>query len=109
MSRKSAWDKGVEAYMEMITQDVERPYTEKKLLNGASSWREYSYAGWALCYDTDIAALLCSPSELKARRNGLWNPNKRETWLDVQARALWQAARRVLQEEACVQDRHTGQ
>lgn len=96
MPRKSAWDKGVEVYMEMITENVEPPYTEKKLLNGADSWKDYSYGGCALCYDKDIAATLCSPSELKRSRNGLRNPNNRETWLDVQARALYQAAQRVL-------------
>ena len=94
MPRKSTWDKGVEAYMEIITENVEPPYTEKKLLNGASSWREYSYGGNALCYDEDIAA---TPSTL----NGLRQPNKKETWLDVQARALYQAAQRVLKEQSC--------
>ncbi len=98
MPRKSAWDKGVEMYMEMITENVERPYTEKKLLNGAASWKEYSYGGCALITDTDIAATLCSASELKRSRNGLRRPNRKETWLDVQARALYQAAQRVLYE-----------
>lgn len=98
MPRKSAWDKGVEVYMEMITEYIEPPYTEKKLLNGAASWKEYSYGGSALCYDKDIAATLCSPSELRRSKYGLRQPNRKETWLDVQARALYQAAQKVLYE-----------
>lgn len=40
----------------------------------------------------DIAELLCSPSELKRKKYGERRPNSREEWLDVQARALAQAA-----------------
>lgn len=32
------------------------------------------------------------PSELRRVKGGSRNPNSRESWLDVQARALWQAA-----------------
>ena len=46
-------------------------------------------------YDGDIAAALCTPSELKKTRNGERRPNSREEWLDVQARALHQAFLRM--------------
>ena len=59
---------------------------------GADSWREYSYGGGALIYDGDIARKLCAPWELRRTRDGARRPNSRETWLDVQARALGQAA-----------------
>lgn len=72
-----------------------RKIVEKALLNGADDWNAYSWGGCALCYDGDIAERLCSPSELKKTRNGERRPNSREEWLDVQARALYQAARRV--------------
>ena len=65
---------------------------KKELLNGADNWREYSYGGCALIYDADIAERLCSPSEYAKTREGERAPNSRETWLDVQARALGQAA-----------------
>ena len=65
---------------------------KKEVLNGAANWREYSYGGCALIYDADIAERLCSPSEYKRTREGQRAPNSRETWLDVQARALGQAA-----------------
>lgn len=63
--------------------------------NGADSWSAYSYGGCGLVYDADIAEHYCTPSELKRARGGDRNPNSRETWLDVQARALRQAAGRA--------------
>ena len=65
---------------------------KKELLNGAANWREYSYGGCSLIYDADIAERLCAPSEYAKTRDGQRAPNSRETWLDVQARALGQAA-----------------
>ena len=108
--QRSAWDKGVTQYaLEMVEQLGEQindgyfeelDLTESKkvraaLLNGAENWNQYSWGGSALIYEGDIAERLCSPSELKKTRNGKRRPNSREEWLDVQARALFQAANRV--------------
>ena len=97
--QKSAWKKGVYTYAYELAAEaaehtwVKTPKTiEEALLNGATSWREYSYGGCSLIYDADIAERLCSPSELRRSLNGKRNPNRRERWLDVQARALRQAA-----------------
>lgn len=114
---KSAWDKGVNLYaLELVDELEERAEYEKRnpapgaecrefMLNGAidwqrpndeySAWSVYSWGGCSLIYDGDIAERLCTPSELKRTRNGERRPNSREEWLDVQARALYQAARRV--------------
>lgn len=99
---RSAWDKGVTAYaLEIIEEwDDSRewngsPADKKELLNGADNWTQYSEGGCALIYDGDIAERLCNPSELKKTRNGDRNPNGRETWIDLQARALSQAANRI--------------
>ena len=104
---RSAWDKGVTVYaLEMLEDAVEQinysgkePDTRTELkeiaLNGAESWEEYSWGGSALVYDGDIAERLCTPSELKKTRGGERRPNSREEWLDVQARALNQAFRRL--------------
>ena len=98
--QKSAWKKGVYTYAYELAAEAARstwvktPKTiEEALLNGAPSWDAYC-DGWpcALIYDEDIAARLCSPSELKRSLYGRRNPNRRERWLDVQARALRQAA-----------------
>lgn len=108
--QRSAWDKGVTQYalelVEQLREQIDGGYfeesdlTESKkvraaLLNGAADWSQYSWGGCSLIYDGDIAERLCCPSELKKTRNGERRPNSREEWLDVQARALFQAANRV--------------
>jgi len=97
MPARSAWKRGVRAYAIEMIEGAEGKLSsvadlKKELLNGATNWREYSYGGCALIYDGDIAELLCSPSEYRKTRDGQRAPNSRETWLDVQARALGQAA-----------------
>ena len=42
--------------------------------------------------DYEIAKRVCSPSELKKTHEGNRKPNANEDWVDVQARALHQAA-----------------
>ena len=100
---RSAWDSGVKAYavelVEGLNDDADlcnEVMLQKALLNGASSWRGYSEGGCALCYDADIAERLCPPSTVKRRKWGMLPPNGRETWLEVQARALWQAHRLIV-------------
>jgi len=97
--RTSAWSKGVEIYAEELREFLAKnnlPSTKENMLNGAQDWTQYSCGGSSLIYDADIAERLCSPSEYKKTRGGARAPNARETWLDTQARALSQAARRVL-------------
>ena len=110
MNQRSAWKRGVNEYAQGFVDDLEE-WTEggyitlediqntKKLenilLNGANNWSHYSWSGCSLCYNYQIAERLCSPSELKKTRNGMRDPNSREGWLDVQARALAQAYWRV--------------
>ena len=95
---RSAWSRGVHAYaielVESLDDDADLSnewMLQKELLNGADNWRQYSEGGCALCYNADIAERLCPPSELKRNKWGMRAPNCRETWIDVQARALWQA------------------
>ena len=94
----SAWNKGVSKYalelVETLALEGWEP-TEKNMLCGASNWRQFSYGGSALIYDEEIARRLCSPSEFKKKKGGNLPPNKGEQWLDVQGRALFQAARLV--------------
>ena len=89
---RSAWSRGVKAYALELLDGIEDGFTQVSLLNGAQNWREYSYGGCALIYDADIAERLCAPGEYRKTRQGQRAPNGRETWLDVQARALGQAA-----------------
>ena len=72
--------------------DINNPrLLEKALLNGASDWSHYSWGGCAYCYNGQIAEALCNASELKRTDGGKKKPNAQEEWLDVQARALYQA------------------
>ena len=88
----SAWSRGVKAYAIEMIDGIEDGFTQASLLNGAENWRAFSYGGCSLIYDADIAERLCAPSEYRKTRQGERAPNSRETWLDVQARALGQAA-----------------
>ena len=54
-----------------------------------------SWGGSHLCYNYDIARHYCTPSELKRTRDGERRPNAREDWLDVQARAIYQALSKI--------------
>lgn len=95
---RSAWDRAVNAYAVDLLNDLdeENPITKETLLNGADNWNQYSWGGCSLVYDADIAERVCTPSELKKCKGGEYRPNKCEEWLDVQARALSQAATLIL-------------
>jgi hypothetical protein len=94
---RSAWSRGVKDYAVDLIDGLEGlPVTKENLLNGADNWKAYSYGGSAFIYDADIAEALCNPSELKRTKNGDRQPNRNESWLDVQARALHQACNLIL-------------
>ena len=98
---RSAWAKGVKWYaLNLVEKSYKQDTDIAKVnmaiyLNGAETWKEYSYGGCALIYDYDIAKRLCTPSELKKTDFGYKQPNGAVTWLDVQARALKQAHRLI--------------
>ena len=107
---RSAWDKGVKEYAYMLLDNIfsDRDYKaipsfkalHEELLDGAKDWKQFSWGGCALIYDEDIADTLCSPFELKKCKNGMLRPNKKEQWLDVQAKALFQAENLI---KSCVE------
>lgn len=105
---RSYWAAGVKEYAAEILDTLEEcekfndmnkgeyNYTASKqnhadALNGAKDWKQYSRGGCSLIYDVSIACTLCTPSELERTKDGQRRPNSREDWLDVQARALFQA------------------
>ena len=103
----SAWNKGVKEYMLEFLDNVKElrklkesdevaPVNVEELLNGARDWQQYSEGGCSLIYDEDICRRLCPPSVQKKKKDGELPPNSRETWIDVQARALGNAARRLI-------------
>ena len=102
---RSAWSRGVKVYAYMLLDDIFLHSDYKAindckslhavLLNGKKNWHQFSWGGYALLYDEDIAENLCSPSELKKCKNGMLRPNKKEQWFDVQAKALFQAEKLI--------------
>ena len=107
---RSAWDRGVKLYARELIDDLEEAVRygyfnegdivsprllEKAILNGASCWPQYSWGGCSLIYDAEIAERLCTATELKRTHDGQRDPNAQEKWLDVQARALFQATQLI--------------
>lgn len=96
---RSAWGKGVLYYafciLKKIPQETEIE-SENDLLNGAKSWKHASYSACFYVTGEFIALTLCNKSELRMTRYGIQRPNRNETWLDVQARALFQASQLIL-------------
>lgn len=103
LKTRSAWNKGVLIYaQELLCKYADfcncggenaPEFCEKTLLNGAVNWLQYAEGGCGLCYDESIAERLCNPSELRRVNGGRKQPNSRENWLQVEARALYQAWR----------------
>ena len=99
---RSKWQKAVVIYSVMLLKKIQDDHDqindnitfndlEVLLLNGAENWSRYSWSGNALISNEDIAKMLATPSELKKYNNGEKRQNRKEEWLDTQARALTQA------------------
>ena len=115
---RSAWDKGVRDYAVWHILDDIRingfegekqtwtiPQIRELILNGAKdyqrpndeyrAWYRYSEGGCALIYNIDIAKQLCSPSEFKKVEKAIENETSETNWIEVQSRALYQAAQLI--------------
>ena len=104
---RSAWKRGVKEYTDELLDSLEEmaqiykrlPKDENELeswlLKGSMNWDYYSYRGYSLKSNRQIAERLCTPSELKKKDGGRLAPNSQESWLDVQTRALRQACIRI--------------
>lgn len=100
---RGAWNNGVKVYalylLEGVIFEEDDPvYTvpglKDRLLNGAKNWQQYAAGGRGFVYNYEIARTLCTPAQLKRytyKEGGLKDPNRYETWIDVEARALSQA------------------
>ena len=96
---RSAWSRGVLMYANEILDNIweDGEVTEARLLNGARDWKAYSEGGCSLITDEEICKRLSASWEIRRTKGGILPPNSRESWMEVQARALYQASRIVLQ------------
>lgn len=102
--RKSAWSNGLRQYMhdfidydmilfEKLIKSQNFAEFEHVLLNGANNWTHHSWSGCSLCYNYDILTRLCPASIIKKYENcSMVNGVE---LLDIQARALKQACKRL--------------
>lgn len=103
----SAYKRGIKKYTDELLDSLEemaRSYKrlpkdenelESWLLKGARNWGDYSWRGYSLIYDSQIAERLCNPSEFSRKNGGRIRPNRYETWLDEQSKALYYAYLRI--------------
>ena len=103
----SAYKRGIKKYIDELLDNLEEmariykrlPKDENELeswlLKGAMNWENYSYRGYSLKFNRQIAERLCTPSEFKRKDGGRIAPSSQESWLDVQTRALCQAHSRI--------------
>ena len=104
----SAWNRGVKLYaMEILSNIkdegqnelsfdengklIQKTWTIHGLTQGFDHWVGCSQSGQFEIYDREIALRLCTASELQKTKFGERNPSKRETWIECQGRALFQA------------------
>ena len=103
----SAWKRGVKEYTDELLDNLEEkaqsyerlPRNEKELkewlLNGAMDWEDYSYGGYSLKFNRQIAERLCTPSEFKRKDGGRIAPSRHDNWFNEQAKALNYACLRI--------------
>ena len=103
----SAWKRGVKEYIDELLDNLEemaRIYKrlpkdenelERWLLKGAMNWENYSYRGYSLKFNRQIAERLCTPSEFKRKDGGRIAPSRHDNWFNEQAKALNYACLRI--------------
>lgn len=102
---RSKWGKAVITYANELLDHIEEEMkfhnpsleiNEKTLLNGAKNWKHYSEAGNSLIYYGEMAERLCTPSQFKRCKGGELPLSNRESWVEIQGRALSQASKLIL-------------
>ena len=103
----SAYKRGIKKYTDELLDNLEEksqyyerlPKNEKELeewlLKGARNWGDYSWRGYSLIYDCQIAERLCTPSEFRKKDGGRLAPSRYKTWFDEQSEALCYAYLRI--------------
>ena len=104
---RSAYKRGIKKYTDELLDNLEemaRIYKrlpkdenelERWLLKGAMNWENYSYRGYSLKFNRQIAERLCTPSEFKRKDGGRIAPSRHDNWFNEQAKALNYACLRI--------------
>lgn len=99
-TERSCWKRGVSSLIrdyaeEVLSEHDGETVSNKELFGlwscGADTLRDAVYGGSFDIWNYDIAKRLCTPSELKKSNEGMRSPNRCESWLDVEYRAVYQA------------------
>ena len=103
----SAQKRGIKKYTDELLDNLEemaRIYKrlpkdenelERWLLKGAMNWENYSYRGYSLKFNRQIAERLCTPSEFNRKDGGRIAPSRHDKWFNEQAKALNYACLRI--------------
>ena len=103
----SAYKRGIKKYADELLDNLEEmariykrlPKDENELeswlLKGARNWGDYSWRGYSLIYDSQIAERLCTPSEFRKKDGGRLAPSRYKTWFVEQSEALCHAYLRI--------------
>lgn len=103
----SAYKRGIKKYTDELLDNLEEmariykrlPKDENELecwlLKGARNWGDYSYMGYSLKCNRQIAERLCTPSEFKRKDGGRLAPSRHDNWFSEQAKALCYAYLRI--------------
>ena len=103
----SAYKRGIKKYTDELLDNLEEmariykrlPKNENELESwlskGARNWGDYSYRGYSLKSNRQIAERLCTPSEFKRKDGGRIAPSRHDNWFNEQAKALNYACLRI--------------
>lgn len=99
-SEHTYWSRGVVSLIRDYAKEVLQEHDGETVSNkelfklwscGAETLKDAVYGGCFDIWNYDIAKRLCTPSEFKRSKEGMRNPNRCETWLDVEYRAIYRA------------------
>lgn len=99
-SERSCWSRGVASIIRDYAEEVLQEHDGETVSNkelfklwscGAETLRDAVYGGCFDIWNYDIAKRLCTPSYFKKSNEGMRNPSRCETWLDVEYRAIYRA------------------
>ena len=99
-TERSCWSRGVASLIRDYAEEVLQEHDGETVSNkelfrlwncGNETLRDAVYYGCFDIWNYDIAKRLCTPSQFKKSKEGMRSPNRCETWLDVEYKAIYRA------------------